>query len=158
MLNRFTATCLLAVTFCLPSLTIKAQDTENSAEAQLQEIVGSMIAAYVIESHASIGLIADSYVGETLAFEDAEALIEAQLTLLNEIGPRIFTLSNNAEVNAEGQAFLKESGKIFKAIRSQLTALREYINSDSEKDHREFLSTREKVQAKIDEFFNSLEN
>lgn len=122
---------------------------------QIAEVFAYTLVAYATETHLMVGVIADSYESESIEGEQAKALLEMNKTFINEIGPRLMKLGKHDEMEKDGQKFMVESGKVFKAIRAEMAALSTYIDSEDDADQEKYHQARDAAQTEMDAFLKA---
>ncbi|MFO0925205.1 MAG: hypothetical protein U0905_22310 [Pirellulales bacterium] len=135
---------------------LRADDNvPNGKDEQIAEVFAYTLVAYATETHLMVGVIADSYESESIEGEQAKAMLEMNKNFINEIGPRLSKLGKHDDMEKDGQKFMVESGKVFKAIRSEIAALTTYIDSEDDSDLEKYNQAHEAAKAEMDAFLKA---
>lgn len=128
---------------------------ELTTEQRCAEALGAMMVAYVTQCHLSVGLIADSFVQESMDEEQANAVLELTQNFISQIEPKLTKLSQVDDLSDEDIKAFKESAEITRLILREIEALSGFIESGEEDDRKKYGKAREKAQARFDKLFQA---
>lgn len=145
---------LLVFSLALLALSPVRLSAQADGKGAALQTIGAQGGALLYNTYCLIGAIHDGYLADTWDKDLAVRILEEQSALMLNIADRYDTLLVSSYLDVEDSLYLEDMKACCGLLRDEALTLRDYINDETDANHKEYEQARDAAWNAIEELLD----